>query len=372
MYGTSYPPQLAIPNFYSKLGNNCVACQGKSVWQMNTQMGNKWISSDGSFRHLSKVQLSSVTQLCPTLWDPMDGSTPGFPVLHQLLELAQTHVHQVGDAIQPSHPLSSLSPSTFNFFQHQGLFKSISSSHQVLKYWSFNFSISPSNEYSGLISFRIDCFDLLAVQGTLKSLLQHHRPKASILHCSAFFMVQLSHLYMTAGKTIALTRWTFVGKVITLLFNMLSRFVIAFLQRSKHLSISLLQSPSAVILGPKKIKFVTVSIVSPSICHEVMGPDAMILVFWILSFEPAFSLCSFTIIKRLFSSSSLSAIRVVSSVYLKLLIFLPVILIPAYASSSLAFCMMYSAYKLNKQDENIQSWGILSQFRTSPLFSVWF
>ena len=146
-------------------------------------------------------------------------------------------------------------------------------------YWSFSFSISPSNQYSELISFRIDWFNLLAVQGTLKSLLQHHSSKASILHCSAFFMVQLSHPYMTTGKTIALTRWTFVGKVISLLFNMLSRFVIAFVQRSKCLLISWLQLPSAVILEPRKIKSATVSTVSPFICHEVMGLDAMILVF---------------------------------------------------------------------------------------------
>ena len=147
------------------------------------------------------------------------------------------------------------------------------------KYWNFSFSISPSKEYSGLISFRMDWLDLLAVQGTLKSLLQHHSSKAAILRCSAFFVVQLSHPYMTTGKTLALIRWTFVGKVMSLLFNMLSRLVIAFLQRSKHLLISCLQSPSAVILEPPKIKSVTVSIVSPSICHEVMGPDAMILVF---------------------------------------------------------------------------------------------
>ena len=132
------------------------------------------------------------------------------------------------------------------------------------KHWSFNFSISPSNEYSGLISFRMNWFDLLAVQGTLKSLLQHHSSKASILWCSAFFMVQLSHPYMTTGKTIALNRWTFVDKVMSLFFNMLSRLVIAFLPRSKHLLISSLQSPSAVILEPNKIKSVTVSIVSPS------------------------------------------------------------------------------------------------------------
>ena len=145
------------------------------------------------------------------------------------------------------------------------------------KYWSFSFSISPSNEYSGLISFRMDWFDLLEVQGTLKNLLQHHSSKASILQRSAFFIVQLSHPYMTTGKTVALTRWTFVSKIMSLLFNMLSRFVIAFLPRSKCLLISWLQSPSALILEPQKIKSVTVSTVSPSICHKVMGPDAMIL-----------------------------------------------------------------------------------------------
>ena len=153
------------------------------------------------------------------------------------------------------------------------------------KDWSFSFSISPSNEYSGLISFRMDWLDLLAVQGTLKSLLQHHSSKASILWCSAFFMVQLSHPYMTTGKTIALTKWTFVGKVMSLLFNMLSRLVITFLPRSKHLLISWLQSPSTVILEPKKIKSLTVS---PYICHEVMGPDAMIVVFLMLNFKPVF------------------------------------------------------------------------------------
>ena len=134
-------------------------------------------------------------------------------------------------------------------------------------YWSFSFSISPSDEYSGLSSFRIDWFDLFTVQGTLRSLLQHHSSKASILRCSAFFKVQLSHPYMTTGKTTALTRWNFVGKVMSLLFNMLSRLLIAFLPRSKHLLISWLQSPSAVILEPKKIKSVGVSIVSPCICH---------------------------------------------------------------------------------------------------------
>ena len=193
------------------------------------------------------------------------------------------------------------------------------------KYWSFRFNISPSNEYSGLISFRMDWMDLLAVQRTLKSLLQQHSSKPLILQSSAFFIVQLSHPYMTTGKTITLTRQTFVGKVKSLLFNMLSRLVITFLARSKCLSISWLKSPSAVILEPKKVKSVTDSTVSPSICHEVMGPDAMLLVILMLSFKPTLSFSSFTFNKRLFSSSSLSAIRVVSFAYLRLLIFLSTI-----------------------------------------------
>ena len=156
------------------------------------------------------------------------------------------------------------------------------------KYWSFSFSISPFNDYSGLISFRMDWLDLLAVQGTLKSLLQHHSSKASILLSSAFFIVQLSHPDMTTGKTIALTRWTFVGKVMSLLFNMLSRLVIIFLPRSKHLLISWLQSPSAVILEPHQNKVCHCFCCVPSICHEVMRLDALIFVLWKLGFKPAF------------------------------------------------------------------------------------
>ena len=223
------------------------------------------------------------------------------------------------------------------------------------KHYSFSFNISPSNEYLGLTSYRMDWLGLLAVQGTLQSLLQHHSSKESICWRSALFIVQLSHPYMTTRKTIALTKWNFVSKVMSLLFNNLSRLVMTSLPRSKCLLISWLQSPSSVILEPPKIKSATISTVSPSICHEVMGSDAMILVFWILSFKPTFSL-SFTFIKRLVSFSSLSAIRVVSSAYLRLLIFLPAILIPACASSSPAFHMMYSAYKLNKQGDNIQPW----------------
>ena len=210
--------------------------------------------------------------------------------------------------LQLSHPQITLHPplSTFKLSEHQGLFQWVTFPIRWPKYWSF--SISLTYEYSGLISFRIDCFDLLIVQRTVKSLIQHHSSKASIFQCSAFFKVQLSHPYMITGKTIALTRWTFVGKAMFLLFNMLPRLVIAFLPRSKCLLLWWLQSPSVVILEPRKIKSLTVYIVSPSICHEVMGPDAIILVFWMLSFKPAFSLSSFTFIKRFFISSSLSAI----------------------------------------------------------------
>ena len=165
----------------------------------------------------------------------MDFSLPGLPIYHQLPEFTQTHVHWVGDAIQPSHPL--LSPSSPpSIFPSIGVFLNESAlCIKWPKYWSFSFNISPFNEYSGLISFRMDYLDILAVQETLKSLLQHHSSKASILWCSAFFIVQLSHPYMTTGKTIALTRQTFVGKVMSLLFNMLSRLVVAFLPRSKCL-----------------------------------------------------------------------------------------------------------------------------------------
>ena len=228
-----------------------------------------------------------VSQSCLTLCDPMNRGTPGLPVHHQLPESTQTHVRRVDDAIQPSHPLSAPSPAAFSLSQHQGL-----SSESVLlirwpKYWSFSFSISPS-EHSGLISFRMDWLALLAVQGTLKSLFQHHSSKASVLWHSAFFIVQLSHPYMTTRKTIALTRWTLVDKVMSLLFNMLPRLVITYLPRSKCFLISWLKSPSAVILESKRIKSATVFTVSPSNCHEVMGLDAMTLVFWMLSFKPTF------------------------------------------------------------------------------------
>ena len=189
-------------------------------------------NSPNSLSHwpLPSVQFNCSVQLC----DPTDCSTPGFPVIHQLSELAQAHVHWLVDAIHLilCHPLLLL---PLNFPSIRVFSKQSALRIRWPKYWSFSFSIGPRNEYSGLISFRIDWFDLLAVQGNLKSLLQHHSSKASIFQCSAFFMVQISHPYMTTGKTIALTRQTFVNKVMFLLFNMLSRLVIAFLPRNKHL-----------------------------------------------------------------------------------------------------------------------------------------
>ena len=203
---------------------------------------------------------------------------PGFPAHHQLPELLKLlSIESVMPSNDPILCCPCLPPSNFPSIR---FFSNESALHITWpQYWGFSFSISPSNEYLELISFRMDWFDLLAVQGTLKSHLQHHSSKASVLQCLAFFMVQLSHPYMTTRKTIALTRQTFVSKVMSLLFNMLSRLVITFLSGSKCLLISWLQSPSAVILEPKKMKSVTVSIVSPSICHEVMGPDAMVFVF---------------------------------------------------------------------------------------------
>ena len=178
---------------------------------------------------LLAYQFSSVAQSCPTLCDPMNRSMPSLPVHHQLPEFTESHVHRVSDAIQPSHPLSSPfspapNPPSIRVFSNESALRM-----RWPKYWSFSFSITPSKEIPGLIFFRMDWLDLLAVQGTLKSLLQHHSSNESILQCSAFFTVQRSHPYMTTGKTIALTRRNFVGKVMSLLMNMLSRLVITFL-----------------------------------------------------------------------------------------------------------------------------------------------
>ena len=242
-----------------------------------------WKKSYDKPRQIIKKQRHSVTfssgaQSCPTLCDPIHCSTADLHVHHQLpslLKFMSIEWVMLSNLI-PCHPLL-LPPSIFPSIR-------VFSNKSVLrirwpKDWSFSFNISPSNEYSGLISFRMDWLGLLAVRGTLKSLCRHHTSKASILRRSAFFIVQLPHPYITPGKTIALTRWTFVGKVMSLLLNMLSRLVIIFLPRSKCLLISWLQSPSAVILEPPKVKFTTISSVSPATCYEVMGLDAMILVF---------------------------------------------------------------------------------------------
>ena len=233
-----------------------------------------WLDIQGTLKsllqhHGSKASIlwRSVTQLCPSLCDPTDCSMPD-----KLMSV---------QSVMPSNHLifccPLLPPSIFPSIR-------VFSNESALcvrwpQYWSFSFKISPSNEYSGLIFFKMDWLDDLAVQGTLKSLLQHHSSKTSILWHSAFFTVQLSHPYMTTGKTIASTGQNFWGKVMSLLFNMLPRLVITVLPRSKCLLISWLQSPSAVILELPKIKSVSVSTVSPFICHEVMGPDMIILVF---------------------------------------------------------------------------------------------
>ena len=224
----------------------------------------------------NSVQLLCHVQLFATPWTTAFQASVSITNSWSLFKLMSTELVMPCNHLILCHPLL-LPPSIFPSIR-------IFSNKLVLcirwsKHWSFSFSISYSNEHPGLISFRMDWLDLLSVQGTLKSLLQHHSSKASILRCSAFFIVQLSHPYMTTGKTIACTRQVFVGKVMSLLFNMLSRLVITFLSRSKHLLISWLQSPSEVILEPRKIKSATVSTVSPSICQELMGPDAMILVF---------------------------------------------------------------------------------------------
>ena len=304
----------------------------------------------------------SVGKSCPILCDPHGLYMPGCFVLHclpvqfssvqplshvQLFATPWTIAHQASLSITNSQSLpklmsiESMTPSNHLILCRPLLFlpsifpriRVFSNESALLirwpKYWSFSFSISLSNEHPGLISFRMDWLDLLAIQRTLKSPLQHHSSKTSILQRSAFFIVQLSHSYMTTGKTIALTRWTFVGKVVSLLFNMLSRLVITFLPWSKRLLISWLQSPSAVILEPPKIV---------SHCFQCfpiyfpwsMGLGAMILVFWILSFKTTFSLSCFTFIKRLFSSS-LPAVSVVSSAYLS------IVISPRNLDSSLCF-----------------------------------
>ena len=229
-----------------------------------------------SMSSVSSVQLLSHVQLFATPWTAAHQTSLSITNYRSLLKLMSLEWVMPANHLTLCHPLL-LPPSIFPSIR---VFSSDSVLHSRWpKCWSFSFNICPSNEYSGMISFRMDLLDLLSVQETLKSLLQHHSSEASVLWHSAFFMVQFSHLHVTTGKSIALTRQTFVGKVMSLLFNMLSRFVIAVLPRSKSLLVSWLQSPSTVILEPQKIKSDTVSTVSPSISHEVMGPTAMILVF---------------------------------------------------------------------------------------------
>ena len=226
------------------------------------------------------VQLLSCVWLFETQWTAARQASLSITNSWNLPKLMSIESVMPSNHLILCHPLLLL-PSIFPNIR---VFSNESALHiRWPKYWSFSFNISPSNEHQGPISLRMDWLDLLAVQGTLKSLLQHYSSKASILLCSVLFIVQLSHPYMTTGKTISLTRWTFVDKGMALLFNILPRLVITFLLRSKHFLISWLQSPSAVILESKKIKSATVSTVSPSICHDVMGPHTMILVFWMLS-----------------------------------------------------------------------------------------
>jgi len=227
-----------------------------------------------TWRTFSSVQWLSHVQLFATPWTEARQASLSITNSQSLPKLMSI------ESVMPSNHLILCRPLLLlpSIFPSIGVLSNESALRIMWpKYWSFSFNITPSNEHSGLISFRMDWLDLLAVQGTLESLLQHHSSNPSILQHSDFFIIQLSHPYMTTGKTIALTRWTFVGKVMPLLFKMLSRLVITFLPRSKRLLISWLQSPSAVILEPPKIKSLTVSTVSPSICHEVMGPDAMMM-----------------------------------------------------------------------------------------------
>ena len=250
-----------------------------------------WILIYQIFRY---IQFSSGAQSCPILCYPMNHSTQGFLSITNSWRSTKLMCIESGMPssylilYRPLLLLPPIPPSIRVFFNESTLCL------RWPKYWGFSLSISPSIEHPGLVSIRMDWLDLLAVHGTFKSLLQHHSSKASILWCSAFFTVQLSCIHDHWKKKIALTRQNFVGKVISLFFNMLSRLVITFLPRSKHLLISWLQSPSAVILESPKIKSDTVSTVSLSICHEVMGPDAMFFIFWMLSFRPTFSLSSFT------------------------------------------------------------------------------
>ena len=292
---------------------------------------------------------------------PHECSTSGFPVLHYLPEFAQVHVHWVCDATQPSHLLPPLSPFAFSLSHPQGLFQWVVCFQQVTKVLEFQFQISSSVNFQGWCPLELTGLISLQAKGLSRIL------SSTTIQKHQFFGTQISlwsnphmdHVHDN-WKDHSLTIWTSVGNVMSLLFNALSRFVITCLLRSKCLPILWLQSPSALILEPSKGKSVPASTFSPSICHEVIGLDAAIFIFWMLSFKPAFSLSSFIFIKRLSSSSSLSAIE-----WYHLHIwgcwYFSGNLDSACNSSSLAFCLVYSAYQLNNQDDNMQLLPIFNQ-----------
>ena len=277
--------------YLSELVHRWARQQDVSLWDQGSESCTLWVCC------------CSVAQFCPTLCNPMDCSRPGFPVFHHLLEIDQTHVHWVGDAIQPSRPLWSPSLPSLNLSQHQDLFQWVNSSHQMAKTLEFQLHISPSNEYLGLISFRIDWFGLFAVQGNLKSLLWHDSLKASLLQYLAFFYCPALTSVHDYWKNQYLTIWTFVGKIMSLLCNMLSSFAPP---PTEQVSFNFMAAVNIKnYFGDQESKSVTVSIVSPFIFHEALGLDVMTFVFWMLNFKPTFSLSSFTFIKRFNSSSFL-------------------------------------------------------------------
>ena len=349
---TRFPHKFAL---YGMLSGSVLAVESKDTGSVQALI--VWLSAAlFSWSHRACLYICcccSVSQEWPTLCNLMDYSTPGFPVRHNPPEFSQTHVHWVSDAIQPSCPLWSPSLPAFNLSQHQGFFQWVSSSHQVAKVLELQLhtSVLPMN-IQGWFPLGLTVLVSLLSKGLLRDFL------STTVQGISFSVLSLPygpHPYTTTWKnhSFYFCQQTFVGKVISLHFNMLSRFVTAFFPRSKCLLILWLQSPSAVILEHKKVTSVTLSIVSPPICHEVMGPDAMIFVFWMLSFKPVFSLSSFTFIKDFFNSSLLSAIRVViiwGYWYFSQQSWFQLVLHPTH------HYMMYSAYKLNEGEGNIQPW----------------
>ena len=324
------------------------------LWIADIKGRKAWIVTPALDSHISTYYCSvlSCVLLFATPW-----TVALFSIFSQSLlwEFAQTHVYWVSDVMQPFHSLLPSSPPAINLSQHQVFFPMnwlFESGGQSV--WALALALVLPMNIQGWFSLWITGLIFLQSKGLSRVFSSTTIWKNQFIGTQTSLWSNSQHPYMTTGKTIALTIWTFVGKVMSLHLNTLPRFVTDSFPRSKHLLISWLQSPSAVILEPKRRKSVTASTFFPSICHNMMELDTMILVFWMLSFKPAFSLSSFILIKRLCSSFILSAIRMVSSAYPRLLIFLLAILILACASSSPAFYMMYSAYKLNTQGDNIQ------------------